>query len=140
MAAIPTALTRCIPALVVLSVALLAACSGKRQESPPPAALETPAMCESRYPPSQPECLVSVILHGASTDKRQACVGEMRAYMQSIGQWRDCHLAIVQNDAALSDHDRNWMIDDANFYADHDLMKARANAACLEQGGGCEPY
>ena len=97
-------------------------------------------MCESRYPPSQPECLVSVILHGASTDKRQVCVSEMQAYMQSIGQWRDCHLAIVQNDAGLSDHDRNWMIDGTHFYADHDLKKAQANTVCLQQGGGCEPY
>lgn len=97
-------------------------------------------MCKSSYPPSQPECLVPMILYGASTDKRQACVSEMQAYMQSIGQWRDCHLAIVQNDARLSDHDRNWMIDGTNFHADHDLKNAQANTACLQRGGGCEPY
>jgi hypothetical protein len=60
--------------------------------------------------------------------------------MQTIGEWRECHIAVVQNDAALSDHDRQAMIDNTNFYADHDLRKAQANTACLQQGGGCEPY
>ena len=126
--------------IVLFAAALLAACSSKREVSPPPAALETPAMCHSSFPPNQPECLVSVYTHGASADQRQACVGEMQDYMQSIGQWRDCHTAVVRNDSRLSDDDRQAMIDGTNFYADHDLEKAQANTACLQQGGGCEPY
>jgi hypothetical protein len=136
---IPVSSRRRVLALVALFGAVLAACSSDRRESAPPAALETPAMCEARYPPTQPECLVPAI-YGTSADARQACVVKMQDYMQTIGAWRECHLAVVQNDAALSDHDRQAMIENTNFYADHDLRKAQANTACLQQGGGCEPY
>lgn len=140
MTAIPTAPIRRVFAFVAFAGALLAACSGEQKETPPPTSLETPAMCEARYPPTQPECLVPVILHGAPADQRQACVGAMQSYMQTIGEWRDCRIAVVQRDPSLSDHDRQAMVENTNFYADYDLSKAEANTACLERGDGCEPY
>jgi len=133
-------LARRVAAVAVGCAALLAGCSGEHKQTPPPTALETPAMCEARYPPTQPECLVPTILYGGSTDQRQTCVGRMQDYMQTIGAWRDCRITVVENDASLSDHDRAAMIESTKFYADYDLSKAEANTACLQQGGGCEPY
>lgn len=135
----PTHVTQRLTALAILAGALLAACSGTQQASLPPETT-TPAMCKANRPPAQPECAVPVILYGASTEKRQACITEMREYMESIDQWRDCHLALLQKDVSLSDPDRKDQVDGTNFYADYDLKNAQANTSCLEQGGNCQPF
>jgi hypothetical protein len=127
-----------LASLAIFASALLAACSDTQQASLPPETV-TPTMCKSSRPPAEPDCTVPVILYGAPAEERAICIAAMKDYMDSIGQWRDCHLDLLQKDASLSDHDRKDKIDGTNFYADYDLKNAQANTTCLKQGGNCLP-
>jgi hypothetical protein len=134
----PIRSTARLAAFAIFASAFLAACSDTQQASLPPETV-TPAMCKSSRPPAEPDCTVPVILYGAPPEERELCIAEMKDYMESIGQWRDCHLDLLQKDTSLSDHDRKDKIDGTNFYADYDLKNAQANTACLKQGANCLP-
>jgi hypothetical protein len=137
----PTQLIRHLSAAAILATALLAACSTGTQKARLPAtAPAVPDMCQSSRPPEEPACAIDVILHGASSSDRQACVGAMNGYMSSIEDWRGCHTTVLKKNSDLSDHDRTEMIASTNYYADYDLKNAQANIACLNKGYACSHY
>jgi hypothetical protein len=136
----PARRARRLPAALVFATALLAACGPTKEARLPPTAPAVPDMCQSSRPPDEPACAIDVILHGATSSDRQACIGAMNSYMSSIEDWRGCHTTVLKNQPDLTDHDRSEMIASTNYYADYDLKNAQANIACLNKGKACSHY